>query len=280
MMEHEPPPPPKRRSIFSMILAVVVIGGAGIGVFVYQMTQGQRKSSLDASGFDIEKTSDQPRRAASSAPQAQAQSSLGMIKGADGIRLSAAAGAADKSKPPEPAPEQRKKELEFLQRYGGVLAQYHGRLARITDKFYKKDPVVRDVDRAFSNMPRYMAIKARYEKDGDPFQFARDVIALPEVRDEIAKRMTDVNVWKAAISMMTETLRTQPAPQPVYDAAKNFMLFDPSMSKYISDFATEAQKNIPAAVGALPSGSDLDALNKVLRDVAPQAAAGMSAPGH
>jgi len=201
-----------------------------------------------------------------------------MFSGAPkGLHMAGTAPPPDKVKfvSSEPTTAQREKEKDFIKRYGGMLNQYNQRLARITQKYYAKNPAVRDVDKAFASMPRYMALKRQCDKDGDPFQFVRGAIALPEVRSEISRRMTDPAVWSAAIGMMLETLKDQPAPKPIYEAAKNFILYDPQMAKVEPELTADVTKNMSTAAGAIPVGADMTPVTNLMHDVAPAQSAGL-----
>jgi hypothetical protein len=276
----EEPQPPQRTSRLSFLFAVLVIGGSAIGVCVYEFHQYQRKPGMDVSGFDIAQTMEAPRPIPVSAePQPQVQSSLNMFSGAPkGLHMAGTPVPAEKVKfvSSEPTAAQRAKEKDFLKKYGGMLVQYHGQLAHTCQGYFAKYPVVRDIDKAFAAMPGYMAVKRQYDKDGNPFDFARGAIALPEVRAEIGRQMANPKAWSAAISMMLDTLKNQPAPKPIYAAAQDFLMYDPQMAKVTPEIQGDVNKNMSTAMGAIPIGADMTPLNNVLHDVAPPAPAGAS----
>ncbi len=200
-------------------------------------------------------------------PSASADGVAAAIAAVPGAAAAAAGGSGGSTTPAA----QRAHELDFLAKHGRELAAYHANLNKIAMKYFNSNPVVRDVDKAFAGMSNYMAVKKRYDKGGDPFQFARDAIALPEVRAEIAKRMTDPAVWGAALGMITEALK-QPPPAALYKEAQNFMTADDKVADYVVGFTGDVAKNVPALIKGIPPGADLSGMKKIITDVAPSAA--------
>jgi hypothetical protein len=58
-----------------------------------------------------------------------------------------------------------------------------------------------------------MEVKIRFDKNRDPYSFARDSLALPEVRAEISKRLKQPEVWTAALGMITSALKANRDPR-------------------------------------------------------------------
>jgi hypothetical protein len=168
-----------------------------------------------------------------------------------------------------------KQEQEFLARHRPEILAEHRKLDQITGRYYRQYKAVRDVDAAFGRMPRYMQVKKAYETNLNPYAFARDALALPEVRQEIARRMADPECWKAALGMITETIKTAPPTPAVYDEAKRFMRSEGTMTNYMAEeFVPNVQKNANAAKPALQN-ADPAVLMKLQQDLSP---AGMGLP--
>ena len=163
-------------------------------------------------------------------------------------------------------------EKEFLRVHGAEIRAYHAKMGRIARLYYARHRVVRDVDRAFGRLPRYMAVKHAYQRDDNPFKFARDAIALPEVRGEIKRWLGNPQAWLAALGMINQTLR-DPPPQDVYRAAQEFM-DAPDMADYLKEFTADASKHSDAMRKAVAQGADTSSLNQLMRDLAPGAVPG------
>jgi hypothetical protein len=269
--------------MFSVLIAACVVGA----YFFYM--GGKEAPKFTVSGFDLEDV--KPVQAVDpnyTPTQRTAAASPQPIAGLPGV-VAEGTVAPDPAKPAAPktgdspssriSEAQAKREQEWLQRNGTVLRAAHSKLHVIAAKYYKSHPVVRDVDASFAKMPRYMAIKARFDKDGNPYNFARDSIALPEVRAEITRRMADPNAWKAAFAMINEGLKTNP-PKGVYDEAKRFLREESDVTDYLAtQFQPNLTKNSTAASEAMKTmkPSDMQGLMTMAKDVSPMGA--MPMPG-
>ena len=160
-------------------------------------------------------------------------------------------------------------EREFLRTHGAEFRAYHLNLGRITRPYYLRHPVVRQVSRAFGRLPRYMEVKDQFERDGDPFKFARDAIALPEVRAEISRWLSDPRAWMASLGMIHDTMK-DPPPKDIYNAALKFM-GTPEVHNYLDEFSQDLNKNSDAMTKAVAQGADISSLIPLIRDIAPNA---------
>ncbi|MBI3296929.1 MAG: hypothetical protein HYZ75_02105 [Elusimicrobia bacterium] len=141
------------------------------------------------------------------------------------------------------------------------------RLTKITRRYYKEEPVVREVDRAFGSLPRYMAVRRRYLQDKDAYAFAHDTIALPEVRKTIKKYATDPQVWRVTTAMIREAMKEKP-PKPLYDEMKRFFTED----KKVVGLAAELSASVIPQMGTVLAevvkpGSDLKPLTDLAKDL-------------
>ncbi|HAH05872.1 MAG TPA: hypothetical protein DCM05_04970 [Elusimicrobia bacterium] len=162
-------------------------------------------------------------------------------------------------------------EQDFLKKHDAQLKEYQGRvLSPLCQKYYKKSPIVREVDAAFGKLPRYMALVDQYNKDRDAYKWARGVIGLPEVRKTMMKYSTNVEVWKVAVQMSLEALKTPP-PKPIYDEAQRFMTGDKQMAKYVGDFAMDVVPLMGTMMTrAIPPGTDIKPLQGLVTQLAPE----------
>ena len=280
----------KRGGILPMLFMIAVLAASCAVGGYYLYINSRSNSRLSGNGFDVAKVDAAPAAAPSAYKSNQPTASPMPISGMPGFNAPPQetqngigpgvfkAGAPQSAAPAAPSASsaaERAREKEFLTKHGAELQNYEEKvLGNITRKYQKNNQIVRDVDHAFGAMPRYMAIKNRYGKDKDPFGFARDAIALPEVRAEIAKRMADPAVWKAALGMITEAMRNPP-PKAIYDEAKHFMQKEDAVAEYVSgEGADNARKNMGAITGAMGPDTDMSGLQKLAADIAPGAAGG------
>jgi hypothetical protein len=267
----------ERRPGLGAILVGVVMVGSALGALGWYWATNRKGLELNVNGFDVSAV-------APSAPVAhnstvlQPQESM-LIQSEKDIGFDDGTGAAAKpggyapsAKGSESAGE-RRREAEFLARHGGEVLRYQLRLSRITSRYFQASPAVRRVDHDFTRMSRYMAVRNRYIQNGDPFEFVRDSLALPEVRAEIAQRMTEPSVWAAAIGMVNDALK-DPPPPAVYKQAQQFMTQDPVMTGYLPEFTQNLTKDMPIMAQSIPPGTDVNALKKVAGDVSPSSVSG------
>ncbi|MCX5788236.1 MAG: hypothetical protein NTX64_06990 [Elusimicrobia bacterium] len=127
------------------------------------------------------------------------------------------------------------------------------KLGLITRPYRLRNPVVREVSWAFGRLPRYMEVKDQFERDGDPFKFARGAIALPEVRAEISRRLSDPRAWMAALGMIHDAMM-DPPPKEIYNAALRFM-GTPEVHDQGADISSLIPLIRDIAPAALPAGA-------------------------
>ncbi|MBI5596367.1 MAG: hypothetical protein HY928_09800 [Elusimicrobia bacterium] len=173
--------------------------------------------------------------------------------------------------PAPPAPRKREEPAPVLDARGPDFNRMIGaelkRLTLITRRYHKENPKVREVDKAFGSLPRYMAVRKRYLEQHDAYAFAHDTLALPEVRQTVKKYASDPNVWRLALSMMREALKEKP-PKPLYDEMKRFFTQD----KQTVEFAAELSAEVMPRMGKLlpqviASGEDLKPLQDLAKDL-------------
>jgi len=174
-------------------------------------------------------------------------------------------------KKPQFAAPDRAGEQEFLKRYDPVLLKYQERvLAPLTDKYWKKSPIVREVDSEFTKLDRYMALTAQYGKDRDAYKWARGVIALPEVRKAVMKYALNPEVWKVGMQMSLEALKNPP-PKPIYDEMQRFLTADKDMSSFVGDFSIQLVPHMgQMAMQAATPGMDMGPLQSLASRLAPE----------
>jgi hypothetical protein len=263
----------KNRKLIGL-MAVSLAVSAAVGIYYYRLSQG--RSEISVAGFDLAQV--EQRRivvaSGSAAPFVPASSPAPLLGVMPDVRplTAAAKAAAGARRAGSAAPEKatleanRLREKEFLAQHGAELMHYELGLGRVTGRYYQTSPVVRSVDAAFGRMDRYMAVKRKYEEDGNPYEFARASIALPEVRAEISRRLADPEVWKVSVMMISDALNNPPPPA-VYKEARDFLLEDPQMSDYLKQFTDEAGRNLPPNLAVAPPVRNMGPITKLMQDV-------------
>ena len=159
-------------------------------------------------------------------------------------------------------------EKEFLRAHDAQLKAYQERLRGITRRYHAKYPMVRKVDHAFGNLPRYMAVKEQYGRDRDAYKWARNAIALPEVRALIKNYASSPEVWQAAIGMMLEALKNPPPPE-IRAEVKRFLADEPVMQEFMADFSQEATKHVAFVPQVVDPTTDLTPLTNLVQEMSP-----------
>ena len=269
---------------FLMIAALAASFAVG-GYYWYMGSHGTTR--LAETGFDVARV-ESPAPVSNYTAPAAPKSSPMPIAGLPGMQTAGAAApaeqagqfqrggggaAAQPAEPGGPSAADRAREKEFLAKHGAELKAYEGRVLNpIAQKWFRNNATVRRVDAEFARLPRYMALKRQVDKDHDPYAFARGAIALPEVRAEITKCLSDPEVWKAAFGMINEALKSPP-PKAIYDEAKRFMQHTEGVTDYMAnEFVPAAQKNQSAIMGALGPETDISGLQRLAQDIGPPGA--------
>jgi len=169
---------------------------------------------------------------------------------------------------------QNAREKAFIKKYDHIIRKEQERVDAIAVKWWKKSKMIREMDAAFGGLPRLMKLKQKYEKDRDPYSFARDAVSLPEVRKMIRKYSTKPEVWGIAVDMALEALQKKP-PKPVYDEMARFLSSDKKVGGFIGKYTEWIAPKVPQIVTqGLPPGKDLGPIQSVLADVVPGAGGG------
>lgn len=284
-MDDRSVPPPPQPGGFNWGLAVVPL--VAIGLLLWWM--GGRKpvqneqEAMDDKAFNVQEVPKDPERPPAppsnyvSDAEREAQKRLGT----SGSGLSSLLPETDrvfKKDPKNEEDDERAHEREVIRKYDGMIRDEQAKLNVITRRYYKKEPIVREVDKAFGSLPRYMAVKARYEQDRDAYAFARGAIALPEVRKTIYKYALNANVWRVTVGMMLEGMKQKPE-KPVYDEMKRFFTEDKQMAVFVTDLSGYL---IPRMGSLLPQaikpGQDMRPLQELAKDLNVNGAGAPSVP--
>lgn len=133
-----------------------------------------------------------------------------------------------------PTAKQLAHERRMIKKYGAMWHAQEKRVNAIGRKYGKKYPIVHKVDMYFARLPRLRALSRRYKKDGNTYQFYRDAIALPEVREGVRKFVTNPQVLKVAVLVIAEVL-AKPPPKALFNEAMRTMTEDQVIRDFMSD---------------------------------------------
>ncbi|MBI5596699.1 MAG: hypothetical protein HY928_11465 [Elusimicrobia bacterium] len=275
-MEEETPSQAPAPSGFKWWLALIPI--LALTLFMWWMlgrkqAQEQAAEVSEAEAFNVEAVpDDEPAPAFPSSERyvSQAEREAQSRLASAGPGLSGFVPEKDKifyKDPKEQEDDSRSREREMVMKYDHLVRAEQDRLKKITTRYRKKESIVREVDAAFGRMPRYMALKAQYERNRNPYDFVRGAVALPEVRKTVYKYATNGDVWRVTMGMMLEGLRQKP-PKPVYDEVKRFLTEDKKVATFVTDLTGYL---IPRTGSLLPQaiqpGQDLSALKTLASDL-------------
>ncbi len=274
-MDEQQLPPPPQPAGFNWGLALVPL--VAIALLLWWMTGRKPAAPSEAEvaedkAFNVDEVPKDPVRPPAppsnyvSDAEREAQKRLG----SSGSGLSSLVPETDrvfKKDPKNEEDDERAHERDVIRKYDGMIRAEQAKLSVITRRYYKRERIVRDVDKAFGSLPRYMAVKARYEQDRDAYAFARGAIALPEVRKTIYKYALDANVWRVTVGMMLEGMKQKP-DKPVYDEMKRFFTED----KQVAGFVTELSGYLIPRMGsllpqAIKPGQDMRPLQDLAKDL-------------
>ncbi|PCI39331.1 MAG: hypothetical protein COB53_03490, partial [Elusimicrobia bacterium] len=186
--EDAPPASPSPRSssngIFLALIPLLFMGG---GIFYYLSRQSPPPPTGDKNAFNFDEVpEDGPRKSTQYLSrfekEAQRRSSdqgplAGFVPEADKAFARGKAGTASKSAKASKKDERTRLEEEaFIKKHDKHIQRELGRYDRITSRYRKAKPVVKEVDLAFGKLPRYMAVRAQYQKDHNVFAFMRNSI--------------------------------------------------------------------------------------------------------
>lgn len=275
-MEEETPPQAPAPSGFKWWLALFPI--LALTLFMWWMlgrrqAQEQAAEVTEAEAFNVAEVPEDDQAPPPAAPEryvSQAEREAQSRLASAGPGLSGFVPEKDQifyKDPKQQEDDSRTREREMVKKYDHIVRSEQDRLKKITSRYRKKEAIVREVDSAFGRLPRYMALKAQYEKDRNPYDFVRGAVSLPEVRKTVYKYATNGDVWRVTMGMMLEGLRQKP-PKPVYDEIKRFLTEDKKVAGFVTDLTGYL---IPRTGQLLPKaiqpGQDLTPLKNLAADL-------------
>lgn len=192
-----PPQPPKERSSMGLaIVAVAAVAAAGVGVVLYQASQGREEhSALNTSGFDVSQVDDAPKRVISATAGRQAQgSSLGMITGTMGIGQSATGESAGQSPAGASAPAGAAPKADDAQTFAQMVREREKPVESLTRAYMKRSQVFQQYGREWMSHPDLKKLNDEYMKNHDPIAFLRGLAASPTFPGMVKKYAHDPNM--------------------------------------------------------------------------------------
>ena len=146
----------------------------------------------------------------------------------------------------------KKRERAFLRKHYREIRRYQNRLGALGRKYRAKYPALRKMDAEFSKMDRYMALNRQYKKDRNAFNWARGVMALPEVRAALIRYSSDPQVVKAVVEVSLEAMKTPP-PQEIQREIQRFLTADPKTSDHVNEVLVQSLGNDMGTLTSMPA---------------------------
>jgi hypothetical protein len=242
-----------------VLLALAVALALGLGTFALMRDGAPAPAAPASNAFNFASVSvPTPSQSPTSSAPAEDPTASPKDRLFSGLGLSGAGPAAGSE-------AKLTREKQFLARNDGAVLAYQQRLNEIGMRYYKKYPVVRQVDSDFASLPRYMAVMRRYQADRDAYQWARDTAALPEVRDTIKKYLARPEAWGVAADMALDALKQRPPPA-LYQEVARVVTEEPAVRELVKNVEADVQPNLTVGVMAL-AGKDLTPLQGVIKDL-------------
>jgi len=146
-----------------------------------------------------------------------------------------------------------KREKEFIRKHAREIRKYQDQLGKIGQKHWKKSAALRRMDADFAKMDRYMALNRQYAKDRNAFNWARGVLALPEVRAAVIRYSSDPEAVQALVEVGLEAAKTAPPPQALLSELQHFMSSDEKTSRQVNDVLVQSIGNAMGTLAAIPA---------------------------
>lgn len=176
------------------IIAVAAVAAAGVGVVIYQASQGREEhAALNTSGFDVSQVDDAPRRVASAMPgRPQQGSSLGMITGTMGIGQAPTGESAGQTQAGSPAgaPARADDAATFSQ----MVREREKPVEGLTRAYMKRSQVFQQYGREWMSHPDLKKLNDEYMKNHDPIAFLRGLASSPSFPGMVKKYAHDPNM--------------------------------------------------------------------------------------
>ena len=194
---------PDRSSRFGLILMLVAIGGSAVGVVAWHLISN-RGSGLDTSGFDVSSTPDAhptryPVASASAGANAQAPTSLGMIKVDPGIQVIASGSSA--AAPAKPAGSAK---ADAAAAFKEAAAKNETAVASYIRRMQAKYPSIGEYGKDWLKHPDLMALRDQYWRDKDPLKFAYGLAKSPGFPQLLKKYAGDPGLRAVLIGAIKE----------------------------------------------------------------------------
>ncbi len=175
-------PPPRRSSALWTLLAVGVVAASGIGALVFSRNQKRaQRSSIDTSGFDLDRA-DAPAPEAAPAAQAaaaQPQSGLGMVTGAaPGMHFGKTVAR----------PESRRRQAG--QTFSQGCWSHQAQIGALAAAYTRRYPVIAHYGRDWMSYPDLKKLNDDYFRDHDAAKFLRGLAASPNFPKLVRKYAT------------------------------------------------------------------------------------------
>jgi hypothetical protein len=166
--------------------------------------------------------------------------------------------------------KQRAREKKVWSKYKEMYYGWAGKVMSIGRKYRKKSKIVKEIDRYFGGMPRFMALKKKHEAgEIDAYTYWRGVTSLPEFRNGVKKYAGSKDAIKAGVQMTGEILASKP-PKALYRETFRAITEDDQIAGFMSEnFWPQVTPKLPMVMmnTEMPPGSSVNDVQKVANDL-------------
>lgn len=208
--------PQHKTSRLGVIFVVVAVGGSAIGVAGWHLMSNSA-AGLDTSGFDMSSAPDSasskaPPSFQSAAPSAvtpAAPTSLGMVKGGEGVTIvgagtsgtaKAAARAGQAGATPNPTDPRQSAALSFKE----AAAKNEKLVDSFVRRMERKHPSLTRYGKDWAASPELRALRDQYWRDKDPLKFAYGLAKSKDFAGLVRKYGTDPGIRDVLITGIKE----------------------------------------------------------------------------
>jgi hypothetical protein len=256
MGEPQPTQPAAKpqRSKLSLLLLILAIGGSAIGVYIYQTIQANRKTQLDASGFDVAQTLDRPAAlpAASGAPGQDQSNMMTVQTGLPGMHFS----RSSNSSPAAAAEDKGKKAAED---FTELCRANETKVRNFAIAWTRKSVVLQAYGKEWMSYPDLKKLNDDYMHNHDPVSFLRGLAQSDNFSTMVKRYAGQPDIQHAAQEGMKQ------APPELFNSALAYANKD-NIIKTMVDKVGQSLGIPPGVMGSAAGGGQVDT-SKVMDSV-------------
>jgi hypothetical protein len=242
-----------KRSWLSVLLLVLALGGSAVGVYIYQTIQSNRKTELDASGFDVAQTINKPAAlpSGSSASPEEQSNMMTVQTGLPGIHF------ARGSNPSAPgAQDQGAKTAED---FAQLCRANEAKVRSFAIAWTRKSVVLQAYGKEWMSYPDLKKLNDNYMRDHDPVSFLRGLAHSDNFSTMVKRYAGQPDIQHAAQEGMKQ------APPELFNSALAYANKDSIITQMV-DKVAQSLGLPPGILGSGPGGGQVDS-GKIMESV-------------